>query len=551
MGAGLAALIFSATGVASAQTVQTLVEQGTEIFGIGTVTKVNSYRVGDNGDWYALVETDAPITENFVILRNGIPMLQEGDTLPEPSGSEVRKFERISANSNGGLGLLLLLRGVPTSSDAVVVYNTHLLGQEGELCEAPEFALGTTWRSFKGVSINDSNTVLCVGNVDDPTIASTLDPCAVRFITDENGEIVSQNAVLKEGDYLPDTGRLVKGFGTTSFTVDINSEGDYLIYLLSNDATGRDENVYLSLDGALTSVAQEGTPAPVAGRIWDSFTNVRIDMNNRGEYVLGAKLEGSQDNQLLVKNGEKFRQVGDNIQALPQYQIEDFVQTPVMISDMGQVFWTCVTTAPDVHWDQGIFMGETMLVQEGATLINGLTIHRLYQTRNAFFVSPSGRFLAFQAILPDGDHGAYLMDLGLVRPMESCTDNEGDLTFVSGFAMLDNQIKLEMAGGQATGVLPILFLSSTPVPGWPPCGIPGQAGELLIDIFPQSGNLLQFVTGPPWGGSPIPFYLNIPDDDVLIGVEAYAQGLFWDVGDAFPEENLRLTGGVEIVIAPD
>ena len=551
LGAGLAVLVLVATGIASAQTSRTLVEQGTAIFGVGTVTKVSSVVVSDTGDWYALVETDGPSLSDTAILLNGIPTLQEGDSLSDPTGSEVRRFDQYSANSTGGLGLLLVLRGVPTDSDAVVVYDTHLLGREGTICEAPEFSLGTKWVNFKTVAINDSNTVLCVGNVDDPAISTVVDPCAVLIVTDENGEVVSQNAVLKEGDYLPDTGRLVKAFGTTSFTLDLNSEGDYLIYLLTNDTTGSDENVYLSIDGTLTNVGREGTPAPVAGRTWGTFTTIRLDMNNRGEYVFGARLDGATDNQLLVKNGEKFRQTGDTVQATPQYQIKDFVQMPVMISDMSQVFWACTTTAPDVGWDQGIFMNETMLVQEGVTLINGLVIHRLYQTRTAFHVSPNGRFLAFLAIMPDGHHGAYMIDLGLVKPMESCSDNEGELSFVTGFPLLGGRVELEMAGGQATGVLPILFLSSTPVAGWPPCGFIGSAGELLIDIAPQSGNLLEFYVGPLWGGSPISFFLDIPDDNLLIGAEAFAQGLFWDIGDQLPEDNLRLTGGVQIVVAPD
>ncbi len=43
--------------------------------------------------------------------------------------------------------------------------------------------------------------------------------------------------------------------------------------------------------------------------------------------------------------------------------------------------------------------------------------------------------------------------------------------------------------------------------------------------------------------------IDIPDDPSLVGVHLYAQGIFWDIGDQLPEQNILLTNALEIVIA--
>jgi len=533
----------------SAQTPRVLIETGDEVFPIKTITSVDSVYVSDAGEWIALVDTNRHLSIDYALVRNGFPMLVEGDRLPAPPNASIDGFRQFSINSSCGLGMSLFLRDVPASGDEGAYYDTRLLAQKGELTSAPEFGTGTRWHGFFHVLINDENDFVAVSLVEDPTIPSNPDFALVLFTTDDEGNVVSENVLVKQGDPLPDQSSNVKALGTRPLATDFNNRGDFILFVSSTGTSSSNENIYLSIGGEWTNVAREGHESPVAGREWTRLSVFRLDINDRGDYVIAGKLSGYDGNHLIVRNGEKFRQGGDYLTALPNYAVRSFINLPVFISEMGKVCWSCEFTAPDADRDLAIFVDEALLVREGETFIENQYITALYDSRTAFSCSPNGRYVAFRAMMPDNVQGAYLIDLGLVEPMSECLGNEGTLVHASGWALLGHRLELEMAGGQALGVLPILFLSGSSVAGWPPCGIGGSAGELLIDLSPAGGNLLSFDVGPPWGGAPISFFLDIPDEAVLVGVETFAQGLFWDVGDQFPEANLRLTSGLRIVTA--
>ena len=89
-------------------------------------------------------------------------------------------------------------------------------------------------------------------------------------------------------------------------------------------------------------------------------------------------------------------------------------------------------------------------------------------------------------------------------------------------------------GTQAPGSIAAAFVAFAPSPLYP-CGVPiaglgmggpGANGELLVD---SAGPSL-FIPGTAWGGagSPSTVSLAIPDDPVLVGVQAYAQGVIVD-----------------------
>jgi len=322
-----------------------------------------------------------------------------------------------------------------------------------------------------------------------------------------------------------------------------------MLVTTSTAGSGTNESIYVYSEGALTNIAREGKPSPVEGRDWASFSTARLDMNNYGDYVVAGKLSGFGVNHLIIKNGEKFRITGDVVQALPNYEIVSFILMPVFVSDIGHVFWSCQFSSPDTSTAQGIFMNDKMLVREGHTLAEGQYIQGLYQTRVAFHCSSNGRYMAFQGLLPGNLQSAFRYDLGLIEPMLECGGNVGTLTHASGMPLLGEYVELDMDGGQGTGVMPILMLSNAPVPGWPPCGISGPPGELLIDLSRGSGNPIDYQFGLPWSGLPVSFFVNIPDEVGLLGTETFLQGIFWDIGDQLPAENFRLTNGLRIVLA--
>ncbi|QDU66932.1 hypothetical protein [Engelhardtia mirabilis] len=108
-------------------------------------------------------------------------------------------------------------------------------------------------------------------------------------------------------------------------------------------------------------------------------------------------------------------------------------------------------------------------------------------------------------------------------------------------------------GTQAPGSLAAAFVAFAPSAAYP-CGLtvagfgmggPGATGEVLVDTAGPS----LFIPGTAWGGagSPSTVSLAIPDDPVLVGLKAYAQGLIVDpvaAGGVF----IGLADAVEITI---
>ncbi len=543
--AGSLAFTLLLAGPLAAQIPRTLVIEGEGIFGHGNVDSVDSIRINDVGDWFVHVELDVGSNATRqLILRNGIPMLQGGDALADPEGARIGAFEQYSVNQHGEFLFALDLLDWDNGSDKGVCYNTDLIVQESMISSAPELTPGTPWISFFNVRLNDRNQVLCHGTVNDPNIPTGGDQVFALFEVTEAGEVLSESVIFKEGDALPDQST-VQLFGTQPRAVDFNNDGDFICFVDSTAGSSVDGSIQMTVGGVPTILAQEGHPSPIQDRNWTSLLNPGVALNDHGEYVFLGTMDGdSTTDKMLVKNGEKFAQEGDVLSALPPWQILSFHNAPVFLSNAGDVFWFCQINHADREQDTAILKNDEIIVREGITFIDGHYVDILWLFGESFSISPNGRYLVFRARLDDDRDGAFLIDFGAVLPMSECTGNEGTLDHVAGSPFLGETLEFRMGGGQAIGVLPVFMLSTDPVVGWPPCGLPIAAGELLIDFSAANGNPAYFDVGYPWGGTPLTYHVEIPDEPHLAGATIFAQGLFWDVGNQAPEPDFRLTGGL-------
>jgi len=446
----------------------------------------------------------------------------------------------------------LVLMDFTTTSDGGAYFNSSLVLQESMISTAPEFSAGTPWLSNFNVRLNDNHQMLCHGSVNDPDIPTGGDQAMVLVTLDEDGHLLGESAIMKEDDLLPGQTDLIQAFGTQSRSVDFNNHGDLICFVDTQDQSTEDGNIYKTLNGVPVGLAREGHTSPVPGRDWSSLLNPSVALNDDGGHAFIGVLEGDAATKSLpVRNGEPFIQQGDRIPALSPWGVENFHTAPIFLSNTGDLFWFCMTDDSDRESDTAIFRNLDPLIQEGHTWIDGQIVDTLWVFGETFYVSPNGRYMIFRAVLDDGLDGAFLLDMGLVAPMAECSGNEGSLSHVAGLPLLEETLELEMTAGQTFGVTPVLMLSTDPIAGWPPCGLPIPAGELLLDFTRVNGNPFFYDVGIPWAGQPISFYLPIPDEALLIGSSVFAQGLFWAIGNMHPEEKLRLTGGIHItIVAP-
>jgi hypothetical protein len=96
--------------------------------------------------------------------------------------------------------------------------------------------------------------------------------------------------------------------------------------------------------------------------------------------------------------------------------------------------------------------------------------------------------------------------------------------------------------------LAILAVSTSPIAGWPPCGLPLPGiGDVVVDLVPPNPVLLLdaqvLPVNPPFGFATLP----LPNDLQLLGVRLYAQGFFFDASPGAAEP-LRLTNGLRVTI---
>ncbi|MBC8108011.1 MAG: hypothetical protein H7Z14_15595, partial [Anaerolineae bacterium] len=83
----------------------------------------------------------------------------------------------------------------------------------------------------------------------------------------------------------------------------------------------------------------------------------------------------------------------------------------VAIDDSSNVFWVGDWNDADLTKDIGIFMNGELLVQEGVTLINGVTLATISTVQDNISISDNGQWLTFEGVLSNGLDGAFLVSV--------------------------------------------------------------------------------------------------------------------------------------------
>ena len=377
-----------------------VVVEGDNVPGVGVIEFIDNLAINDSGDWFVEANTSFPNTdEDQVLLKNGVVLLREGvGGLSAPPMSFVDSFDSVSINNNGSGGFNFFIDPFPFTEDSGIYIDTTLLFQESDIATAPEFSPGTPYIGFFDTKINDNDSVMVIASVDDPAINSSVDRAIVLV------DSMSQTVVAKEGDILPGQTESVEDFGTGPHESAYNNNGNVLYVAELTGDTSTDQAIYLNQ----TLIAQEGSPSPSAGRTYDLLSSRGLDINDSDEFVFKANLSGDTANdEVIVKNSTIFKSECDP--APGGFSFTGFGTTsgPVKIDNAGNVLWFGEWDDPNGDIDSGLFLNDTLLVQEGVTEIGGLMVDTVNAGTDAFSMSDNGEWILFEATLDGGVNGAF------------------------------------------------------------------------------------------------------------------------------------------------
>lgn len=398
----VAALLVAA---APGQSLSILVAEGDVIPGVGTVTRVDGVTIANDGSTLIEVDTDHPDTDaDSVMLRDGVPFLRENQPLAAPAGATLGSFDGASITPAGGQAIfnLFLSGAVSTNDNSGIYIGDSLLLREGDLSTAPEFSAGTIYTGFFDVRYTRAaEQALVIASVDDPAIASTTDRALVLLTFNFNTVTWEQTVLAKEGDVPTGQTEPIADFETGAEEVAMNGSGEVIYSVDLAGDTAVDRAVYLND----TLLMQEGSPSPVAGRNWGSLTSVEVDVNSSGSWVAKANLDNTDTatDDVIVRDGAIFRRAGDTLPAIGPHSLTDFGSSVgVWVTDAGDVVWFGDWDDPDTSRDEGLFINDQLVLQEGVTVVDGETIIDLSDITEQVHVSPSGRFILIEGEYSDG-----------------------------------------------------------------------------------------------------------------------------------------------------
>lgn len=400
----LPALAVDSPAGAATFPITVLLREGDMVAGVGLVARIDNLAINDLGAWLVEADTNADASSDQVVVKSSGLYLRENQSLAAPPGAAISSFDSLNLNNNGHSGVNLFLRNLPTTADSGIYLDTGLVLQESDISIAPELSPNTPYIGFFDAKINNASQIALVASVDDPIIASTVDRALVILDLDGSGELQSETAFAKEGQILPGQSEAVVDFGTGPHETAFNDLGQMFYFADLTGDTLVDGVIYLGL----TRIAQEGSASPVTGRNFEILSSRGLDVNNHGETVFKANLDGdtTTDEDIIVDGKELVHESA----TLPI--ITPFVLTslglssgPVAIDDERNVLWYGDWSDPDTTKDTGLFLNDVLLVRKGAA-IGGATITTIANGQDAYAMSRNGHHVIFEAVLSDGTEAA-------------------------------------------------------------------------------------------------------------------------------------------------
>src|SRR5262249_48377075 len=156
----------------------------------------------------------------------------------------------------------------------------------------------------------------------------------------------------------------------------------------------------------------ERWPEPVPGRNYGVLAGHALDLNNRGETVFRADLDGDiyTDDDIIVE-GEELVHENEFLPTISPFRIIDFgpATGPVAIDDDRNVLWVAAWDNPGPTKNEGLFLNDLPIIQNGDSVDNDLAIEAFAAGEHAYAMSRNGRYIVFKAVLSDKTEAAVLL----------------------------------------------------------------------------------------------------------------------------------------------
>lgn len=436
------AIGFASSG-ALAEPITTLIRGGEVIPGVGEVLAVNNLAVNNSGEWLVEVEPP-PVPPKFLampaLIKNGAVFLKFGDPVSGPPGATLRSFENFNLNSAADVGMNVQRDNAGATA---VYFNTTLVRQQSDISIAPEFSPNTVYLGMGAAKLNDLNVMGMLAVVNDPGIPGSSEWALVRAQLSGSGQVLSENVVVKEGDILPGHDQPFLEPNEAGNQWAINNSGSVMFVMRGAGDPATDGAVYRDA----TLLAREGSPSPIPGRNWLTLSGgdsngSRVDLNNSGDYVYTGTLNGNTfTDSVIIKNGTKFVQEGDTLPAIGGvFAFENFgTSGSTYIDDNGNVLWFGNWSDPDTTKDQGLFLNDQLIVQEGVTMIEGHLLQSFtpFGLNNSFRMSDDGQWIIFKGkLVGDTAESAFLLDVSAIPEPSSLS-----LTGLSALGLLRRRLR--------------------------------------------------------------------------------------------------------------
>jgi len=351
--------------------------------------------IDDEGNWAARIFATGTVDD--VLFYNGAILAREDDPAPAPPGTMIRNFNLMSTNGKGQLTVLFEVSpGINTiqrlpDRDNPLLSTFELVAIEGD--PAPNTMPGSTLTSLGRFRLNNAGQLMTEAGTDDPSAENIL---YLWNLPASGPGIANSVRIATDGEILP---------GQTDPVTNFPSADEWNLNIHDNAlfrASGDTFDAIYSWDGSLAKVTQVGEPAPVAGRVWADFGNLRMSLGNQGDILIRAEIDSDQTTDgLLALNGVKWIQEGDPTPGIvgspPLKTVED---APVKIDDLGRIIWqgSWIEDPMDFPDRDALFVDHTPVIVEHSTLIEGEVDVFILSLVNIHSFSDNGRYLIFNAI---------------------------------------------------------------------------------------------------------------------------------------------------------
>ncbi len=374
-----------------------------------------NFAINNDGIWLIESDTDLPDTNtDGLVIRGdasptstGLPgtvLFQEGQAI-DPAPATLGSFDAITINAAGNSAFNFFLDGLTTSTDSGIYYNSTPVIPEGSTATAAGLSPATPYIGFFEARINDAGQLLALASVDDPGIASTVDRAVVLVNSPALGVAAPQTLLLREGSEIV-TGRFLADVDTGPHSMAFAGTATPRVLMVGDlDGATTDDSVLINWNGTGWDVlAREGEASVVAGRNWGSFGSAPVDINNAGQWVVRADLDGATtDDAVLVKSGGVVvAREGSPVPGLPEFNVVSFGTGALRIDDVGRVFYFAQFSETDTTRNTGLFVDSRVLVRKGVTtLASGEVITDISNVQDNFAISPNGSYLLFEGTATD------------------------------------------------------------------------------------------------------------------------------------------------------